>query len=246
MLAASGGYSSRQGRRSVSPRSPARCAAADSVSTHRYARALAITASAFSAFRLFRPRRPRLRSWRRGRGEKPARPRPGSLRPPLWPRPAGTPGQASAGGPFSRLPPSHFLVSVAVGSSGATPPPPPRRPVSPAAIKAEWGGLGRGGQRAAPGPLGAVRGAPAPPPILGPRGGAFFSFAAAGIDIVAVATPGHYMLRLSNSFSFIVSFLSDFQFTRTVYAGKRKKLYEKRQRKRKIGRAIFLNSVSPV
>ena len=33
MLAASGGYSSRQGRRSVSPRSPARCAAADSVST---------------------------------------------------------------------------------------------------------------------------------------------------------------------------------------------------------------------
>ena len=33
MLAASGGYSSRQGRRSVSPRSPARCAAAERVST---------------------------------------------------------------------------------------------------------------------------------------------------------------------------------------------------------------------
>ncbi len=122
--------------------------------------------------------------------KKPARPRPGVAAPPLWPRPAGTPGQASAGGPFGRLPPSHFVVSVAVGSSGATPPPPPRRPVSPAAIKAEWGGLAS----AKPRPFGPRRGAPAPPPILGPRGGAFFSFAAAGIDIVAEATPGHYML----------------------------------------------------
>ena len=122
-----------------------------------------------SAFRLFPAARPRLRRWRPAGARKPARPRPGAAAPPLWPRPAGTPGQASAGGPFGRLPPSHFIVSVAVGSSGATPPPPPRRPVSPAAIKAEWGGL-RQRSRAPSGRAGALL---PRPPFWGPGAGLF-------------------------------------------------------------------------
>ena len=142
-----------------------------------------------SALPLNRARRPRFADGGVRWGQKPARPLRGSAAPPCA-LAAPSRAAAAAGGPFGRLPPSHFLVSVAVGSSGATPPPPPRRPVSPAAIKAEWGGLAS----AKPRPFGPRRGAPAPPPILGPRGGAFFSFAAAGIDIVAEATPGHYML----------------------------------------------------
>ena len=173
MLAASGGYSSRQGRRSVSPRSPARCAAAERVSTHRYARASGITPAAFVGFSPVSGWPPPLAQMAAGRGEKACAPAPRLPAPPLWPRPAGTPGQASAGGPFGRLPPSHFLVSVAVGSSGATPPPPPRRPVSPAAIKAEWGGLvgAAGGPPPAPlGPSGALQ---PRPPFWGPGAGLF-------------------------------------------------------------------------
>ena len=105
--------------------------------------------------------------------KKPARPRPGAAAPPLWPRPAGTPGQASAGAPSGRLPPSHFLVSVAVGSSGATPPPPPRRPVSPAAIKAEWGGLVGAASGPPPAPLGPSGALQPRPPFWGPGAGLF-------------------------------------------------------------------------
>ena len=129
---------------------------------NRYARASGIAPAAFVGFSPVSGCPPPLAQMAASRGEKACAPAPRLPAPPLWPRPAGTPGQASAGGPFGRLPPSHFLVSVAVGSSGATPPPPPRRPVSPA----HFGAPGRG----------------------------FFSFAAAGIDIVAEATPGHYML----------------------------------------------------
>ena len=114
--------------------------------------------------------------------KKPARPRPGVAAPPLWPRPAGSPGQASAGAPYDRLPPSHFLVSVAVGCSGRTPPPPPRRPVSPVAIKVEWGGL-RQRSRAPSGRAGALQ---PRPPVLAPGRG-YFVFAAAGLGIAPPA-----------------------------------------------------------
>ena len=170
MLAASGGYSSRQGRRSVSPRSPARCAAAERVSTLRYARASGIAPAAFVGFSPFPSPPPPLAQLASWPGRKSLRARaPVPLRPPSGLGLPGTPGQASAGGPFGRLPPSHFLVSVAVGSSGATPPPPPRRPVSPAAIKAEWGGL-RQRSRAPSGRAGALL---PRPPFWGPGAGLF-------------------------------------------------------------------------
>lgn len=171
MLAASGGYSSRQGRRSVSPRSPARCAAAERVSTQSVCARVGHRARRLCRLFAFSvPAAPACAVGVVAGAKKPARPRPGAAAPPLWPRPAGTPGQASAGGPFGRLPPSHFSVSVAVGSSGATPPPPPpRRPVSPAAIKAEWGGL-RQRSRAPSGRAGALQ---PRPPFWGPGAGLF-------------------------------------------------------------------------
>ena len=60
-----------------------------------------------------------------------------------------------------------------------------RRPVRRSVLRPvykEWGGLGRGGLRAAPGPLGAVRGAPAPPPILGAPGRGLF-YCPAGVSL---------------------------------------------------------------
>ena len=139
---------------------------------NRYARASGIAPAAFVGFSPVSGCPPPLAQMAASRGEKACAPAPRLPAPPLWPRPAGTPGQASAGGPFSRLPPSHFLVSVAVGSFGATPPP-PRRPVSPAAIKAEWGGLvgAAGGPPPAPlGPSGALQ---PRPPFWGPGAGLF-------------------------------------------------------------------------
>lgn len=135
-----------------------------------------------SALPLNRSRRPRFADGGVRWGQKPARPRPGVAAPPLWPRPAGSPGQASAGAPYDRLPPSHFLVSVAVGCSGRTPPPPPRRPVSPVAIKVEWGGL-RQRSRAPSGRAGALQ---PRPPVLAPGRG-YFVFAAAGLGIAPPA-----------------------------------------------------------
>lgn len=163
---------------------------------NRYARASGITPAAFVGFSPFPSPPPPLAQLASWPGRKSLRARaPVSLRPPSGLGLPGTPGQASAGGPSGRLPPSHFLVSVAVGSSGATPPPPPRRPVSPAAIKAEWGGL-RQRSRAPSGRAGAL---PPRPPFWGPGAGLFLLpcggfVAAAGIDIVAVASHGHYML----------------------------------------------------
>ena len=121
-----------------------------------------------SALPLNRARPPRFADGGGRWGQKPARPLRGSAAPPCA-LAAPSRAAAAAGGPSGRLPPSHFFGVVAVGSSGATPPPPPRRPVSPAAIKAEWGGL-RQRSRAPSGRAGALL---PRPPFWGPGAGLF-------------------------------------------------------------------------
>ena len=170
MLAASGGYSSRQGRRSVSPRSPARCAAAERVSTQSVCARVGHRARRLCRLFAFSvPAAPACAVGVVAGAKKPARPRPGAAAPPLWPRPAGRRGRRRRAAPSAGSRHPIFFVSVAVGSSGATPPPPPRRPVSPAAIKAEWGGL-RQRSRAPSGRAGALQ---PRPPFWGPGAGFF-------------------------------------------------------------------------
>ena len=139
----------------------------------RYARASGIAPAAFVGFSPFPSPPPPLAQLASWPGRKACAPAPRLPVPPSGLGLPGTPGQASAGGPFSRLPPSHFLVSVAVGSSGATPPPPPRRPVSPAAIKAEWGGLVGAASGPPPAPLGPSGALQPRPPFWGPGAGLF-------------------------------------------------------------------------
>ena len=143
-----------------------------------------------SAFRLFRPRRPRLRSWRRGRGEKACAPAPRCRCAPPLASACRDAGAGVGGRPLRQAPAIPFFSVgggwLLRGHSAAA---------APLAGQSCGHQSGVGGLASAkPRPFGPRRGAPAPPPILGPRGGAFFSFAAAGVDIVAVAAPGHYML----------------------------------------------------
>ena len=128
MLAASGGYSSRQGRRSVSPRSPARCAAAERVSTHRYARASGIAPAAFVGFSPVSGCPPPLAQMAGSRGEKACAPAPRCrCAPPL--ASACRDARAGVGGRPLRQAPAIPFFSVGGGwllrghSAAAAPPP---------------------------------------------------------------------------------------------------------------------------
>ena len=171
---------------SRAPRSAARCAAADSVSTQSVCARAGHHGQRLFGFSPFPPPPPPLDADGVGGGaKKPARPRPGSLRPPPVASACRLAGQAAAGGPSSRLPPSHFLVSVAVGSSGATPPPPPRSPVSPAASIQGVGGAWSGRPAGRPRPPWGRPGRSSPAPHFGGPGAGLIllpcgGFAAAG------------------------------------------------------------------
>ena len=125
-----------------------------------------------SALALNRGGRPRLTQMAATAGAKSLRARCGvPLRPPV-PLLRRFAVAAAAGGPSGRLPPSHFLAVVAVGSSRPTPPPSPRRPVLLRAAKV--GGACFRRPKAARAAAAARPSAPAPPPGFGPGAGLFY------------------------------------------------------------------------
>ena len=165
----------RRGR-AAAPSAPARPLVVlplNASALNRYARASGIAPAAFVGFSPFPSPPPPLAQLASWPGRKSLRARaPAPCAPPLASacRDAG----AGVGGrPLRQAPAIPFLVSVAVGSSGATPPPPPRRPVSPAAIKAEWGGLVGAASGPPPAPLGPSGALQPRPPFWGPGAGLF-------------------------------------------------------------------------
>ena len=158
--------------------------------TLRYARASGIAPAAFIGFSPFPPPPPPLAQLASWPGRKSLRARaPVPLRPPSGLGLPGRRGRRRRAAPSAGSRHPIFLVSVAVGSSGATPPPPPRRPVSPAAIKAEWGGL-RQRSRAPSGRAGALL---PRPPFWGPGAG-LFCFRCGGYRYSACADARRYIL----------------------------------------------------
>ena len=165
----------------------------------RYARALAITASAFSAFRLFRRRRPRLTQMASAAGRKSLRARaPAPCAPPCG---LGLPsrGAGVGGRPLQQAPAIPFFGIgggwLFRGHSAAAA---PFAGQSCGQYTRSGGGLVGAACGPPPAPLGPSGALQPRPPFWGPRGGAYFialrGFRCGGLDIVAAASPGHYML----------------------------------------------------